>query len=87
MCGTPILWGVGLLFGGASSGTASAANSATATKNPSNSAFHLADPPIVSISLEPAGTSLAEEADIPIVRPAGYILPEDGSEEAIHAGG
>jgi hypothetical protein len=86
LCGMPLLWGASLIFGGDSPRAASSARSTDAVANPTAAAFHLADPPVVSISLEPAGTPHTEESDAPVVRPAGYILPEDGSEEAIHEG-
>lgn len=42
--------------------------------------------PVASITLEPALATYPPEAEAPIVRPAGYLLPADGSEEPAHAG-
>lgn len=43
--------------------------------------------PLVSISLEPASGDRISDFEVPEVRPAGFLLPDDGSEEPAHAGG
>jgi hypothetical protein len=45
-------------------------------------------PPVISISLEPAGVLPQRAGDTetaPVILP-GYLLPDDGSEESVHAG-
>lgn len=44
------------------------------------------DAPVISLSLEPIGGSSSMEVAAPVVRPAGYVLPDDGTEEGSHAG-
>lgn len=41
----------------------------------------------VTISLEPAAGNRVPEFQPPVVRPAGFLLPDHGSEEPAHAGG
>ena len=43
--------------------------------------------PWVTISLEPAAGERVPEFQPPVVRPAGFLLPDHGSEEPAHAGG
>lgn len=42
-------------------------------------------PPRISLSIEPAPTLAPAESEAPVVIP-GYLLPDDGLEEAAHAG-
>jgi hypothetical protein len=42
--------------------------------------------PVATITLEPALATYPQETEDPIVRPAGYLLPDDSSEGAAHAG-
>jgi hypothetical protein len=44
------------------------------------------DAPVISLSLEPITSAAVTETAAPVVRPAGYILPDDGTEEGTHAG-
>ncbi len=41
----------------------------------------------VTISLEPAAGDRIPDFQPPVVRPAGFLLPDHGSEEPTHAGG
>ena len=44
-------------------------------------------PPVISLSLEPIGVGATSvELAAPVVRTAGYVLPDDGTEEVSHAG-
>lgn len=43
--------------------------------------------PWVTISLEPAAGDRISDFQSPVVRPAGFLLPDHGSEEPAHAGG
>jgi hypothetical protein len=42
--------------------------------------------PVISLSLEPINSAAITDTAAPVVRPAGYVLPDDGTEEATHAG-
>ena len=42
-------------------------------------------PPVISISIEPVGLTPTFDPEPPVVFP-GYLLPDDGSEEPVHAG-
>lgn len=42
--------------------------------------------PVISLSLEPMNGAANVELAAPVVRPAGYVLPDDGTEEGSHAG-
>lgn len=42
-------------------------------------------PPVVSITIEPSTLAPYAEAEPPVVLP-GYLLPDDGGEEPLHAG-
>jgi hypothetical protein len=42
---------------------------------------------LVTISLEPAAGDRLPEFEPPVVRPAGFLLPDLGSEDPAHAGG
>jgi hypothetical protein len=44
------------------------------------------DAPVISLSLEPISSAASTETAAPMVRPAGYVLPDDGTEEGTHAG-
>lgn len=42
--------------------------------------------PVATLTVEPALATYPQDSEAPIVRPAGYLLPDDGSEGVAHAG-
>ena len=63
------------------------ATAAASTVHPA--ASEADDTPVVTIGLmvaEPSSAPAASEPEAPMVAPAGYLLPDNGPEETVHAG-
>jgi hypothetical protein len=60
---------------------------ATRVESPTTRGKALAiEAPAVSVTIEPVVSGMPLECDAPKVRPAGYVLPDEGTEDAGHAG-
>jgi hypothetical protein len=86
LLGLPASWVLGSIGGIRSDRLGGASPVRTEARSLSRPLPAPADPPLVSIWLEQDVSTESMKADVPVVRPAGYILPEDGLEEVVHAG-
>jgi hypothetical protein len=81
-------WGPPRSSAGASAPSASIAASPAVAPQAESAARREASPPLATISFEPlVEPTRPEDPKVPVVRPAGYLLPDDGPEESAHAGG
>ncbi len=80
----PLAFASALLLGGRSTALLGSVGPAAPVARVSSDMAATYHPPVISITIEPAGLTPVE-AEPPVVFP-GYLLPDDGPEEQAHAG-
>jgi hypothetical protein len=82
---SPLVLASLLLWAGGPTATMASAPSSQGSFRESAAPSAVEPPPVVSITIEPPVLTPYAEAEPPVVLP-GYLLPDDGCEEPVHAG-